>query len=159
MEEAATNQSQILPFIFLIKPNQKLINYSTSPDPGTVTDYSSLFMHSFPPSLPSTERREEITLPDELIKQVNCLDNLKKNVVASREAAIDSEGFRVLSAIGREQVESVQGELVRFDPVVYAEKLVTYMGGRRGDSDNLDWSKLGRRSMRVFRKVPTPTFL
>lgn len=125
---------------------------------------SYLFIHSSVHLSLLTERREEITLPDELIKQVNCLDSLNQNVVASREAAIDSEGFRVLSAIGREQVESVQGELVRFDPVVYAEKLVTYMGGRRGDTDNpreahLDWSKLGRRSMRVFKKVPIPTFL
>ena len=133
------------------------MNCSKAPTHELLPTTLHLFMHSSPP--PSTERREEITLPDELIKQVNCLDNLKKNVVASREAAIDSEGFRVLSAIGREQVESVQGELVRFDPVVYAEKLVTYMGRRRGDSDNLDWSKLGRRSMRVFKKVPTPTFL
>lgn len=133
------------------------MNHSKAPTHELLPTTLPLLMHSFVP--PSTERREEITLPDELIKQVNCLDNLKKNVVASREAVIDSEGFRVLSAIGREQVESVQGELVRFDPVVYAEKLVTYMGGRRGESDNLDWSKLGRRSMRVFRKVPTPTFL
>jgi len=129
-----------------------------------MNSYPLLFIHSSTHLSPLTERREEITLPDELIKQVNCLDSLNQNVVASREAAIDSEGFRVLSAIGREQVESVQGELVRFDPVVYAEKLVTYMGGRRGDTDNpreaqLDWSKLGRRSMRVFKKVPIPTFL
>jgi len=111
-----------------------------------------------------TERREEITLPDELIKKVSELDNIFKDVVASREAVIDSEGFRILSAIGREQVDSVQGELIQFDTIVFAEKLVTYMGGRRADIDNpsdarLDWSKLGRRAMRAYRRAPTPTFL
>ena len=120
-------------------------------------------MHHISPFL-LTERREEITLPDELIRQVSDLDNIFKDVVASREAVIDSEGFRILSAIGREQVDSVQGELIQFDTIVYAEKLVTYMGGRRADVDNpreaqLDWRKLGRRAMRACRRAPTPSFL
>lgn len=47
-----------------------------------------------------------------------------KDVVSTREAAIDAEGFQLLSSIGKKQVESSVGELV-FDPVVFAEKLVS----------------------------------
>ena len=47
-----------------------------------------------------------------------------EGVVATREAAIDAEGFQLISAVGKEQAECSAGELV-FDPVVFAEKLVT----------------------------------
>ena len=52
------------------------------------------------------------------------------DMVAPREAAIDSEGFQLLSAIGREQVESKTGDLV-FDPHLFTEKLVGGEGGMR----------------------------
>lgn len=110
------------------------------------------------------KRRDEITLPDELIRNTHKLNQMLDRVVATREASIDSEGFRLLSAIGREQVESTHGELIRFDTIVYAEKLVTFMGGRTGgleqsDHSHLDWARLGERALRVFKKAPTPDFL
>ena len=80
--------------------------------------------------------------------------------MASKEAAIDSEGFRLLSAIGREQVEATQGSLIQFDMTTYAEKLVTLMGGRRDTSEGeLDWVGHGDRSASVFRKPPVTNFL
>ena len=129
--------------------------------------------------------RDAITLPDELLKRVDGLNELFKNVIAPREACIDSEGIRVLSAIGREQVESTQGEVVQFDTTVFAEKLVslllsspghslspphlflhqvTFMGGRRGAGDDVDfhllkWGSLGEKASTVFRRVCTPSFL
>ena len=106
--------------------------------------------------------RDDITIPDELIKRVKSLDTIYAKVVASKEAAIDSEGIRLLSSIGREQVETTHGELIQFDTASYAEKLVTFMGGRRGadaDSVHLDWVKLGERAMKAFRKPPTVNFL
>ena len=48
--------------------------------------------------------------------------------MSTREAAIDAEGFQLLSAIGKEQAECTAGELV-FDPVIFAEKLVREGGG------------------------------
>ena len=65
-----------------------------------------------------------ITLPDELLKRLGGLNTINTNVVSSREASIDSEGIKLLSAIGREQAESSHGDLIRFDSVEYAEKLV-----------------------------------
>ena len=112
------------------------------------------------------ENREDITLPDELIKQVNKLDKyLHNDIVATKEAAIDSEGFRLLSAIGREQVESAHGNLIQFDNITFMEKLVTYMGGRRGHGSasrgdvTLDWSKLGDRASLVFNRPPPTNFV
>ena len=77
------------------------------------------------------EHREEITLPDELVKRVHGMNEVFLDMVAPREAAIDSEGFQLLSAIGREQVESKTGDLV-FDPHLFTEKLV---GGRGGGEE------------------------
>ena len=50
------------------------------------------------------------------------------DIVASREAAIDSEGFHMLSAIGRELATSRAGEAV-FDPLLFTEKLVSVCVG------------------------------
>lgn len=77
-----------------------------------------------PHSLPHSEHREEITLPDELVRRVKKMNDVFKDVVSTREAAIDAEGFHLMSCIGKEQVESSVGELV-FDPIVFAEKLVS----------------------------------
>lgn len=108
------------------------------------------------------EQREDITLPDQLLKHVKNLDKLLTDVVAPKEAAVDSEGFRLISAIGREQVEATHGSLVQFDTTTYAEKLVTYMGGRRGTGDDtrsLNWTRLGSRVAKTFRRPPATNFM
>ena len=93
------------------------------------------------------------------------LDTLRNKVVAPKEAAIDSEGFRLLSAIGREQVEATHGSLIQFDTSTYAEKLITYMGGRRGAAGGkegigpLNWVQLGDRAAQAFNKPPSNNFL
>ena len=56
-------------------------------------------------------------------------------------------------------METTHGELIQFDTASYAEKLVTFMGGRRGDAAHLDWEKLGDRAARAFRKPPAVSFL
>lgn len=58
------------------------------------------------------------------------------------------------------QVESIQTEQLDFDPVRFAEKLVTMMSGRRGD-ETLDWGVLGDKvlSAGVFKKAPALSFL
>lgn len=112
-----------------------------------------------------TENREDMKLPDQLLKDVRSLDKLMDNVVATKEAAIDAEGFRLLSAIGREQVEQTHGSLVQFEASTYAEKLVAYMGGRRGVSagkegiGRLNWVQLGDRAARAFNRPPVTNFL
>ena len=100
-----------------------------------------------------------MTLPDQLIRHVDALDTLMRDVVAPREAAIDSEGFRLLAAIGREKAEATHGQLIQFDAVNYAEQLVTFMGGRRGGAGHLDWTKLGDRAAKMFHTAPTTNFL
>lgn len=114
------------------------------------------------------ENRDDITLAAQLVSCVESLNAVFSDVVAPKEAAIDSEGFRLLSAIGREQVEATHGSLIRFDTTSYAEKLVTYMGGRRGASgggsgqgqaSHLNWVQLGERALWVFNRPPTTNFL
>ncbi len=109
---------------------------------------------------PPADSRENITLPDELVRHVNKLDKyLSSDFVATKEAAIDSEGFYLLSAIGREQVEAAHGNLVQFDNVAFMEKLVTHMGGRRGhhkgnEEVTLDWAELGKKAFSAFKRPP-----
>lgn len=111
----------------------------------------------------SPERREEITIPEELLKQLKKSDKLFPGIVSSREAALDSENIRVISEIAREQVETTTAEVINFDSVAFAEKLVTRMGGRRaGEQSNLtrlDWMGLGMSARRAFKTAPSPSFL
>lgn len=62
-------------------------------------------------------------MPDEFVKHVKEMNTVYRDIVAPREAALDAEGFKLLSTIGREQAEASAGELV-FDPLVFCEKLV-----------------------------------
>ena len=71
------------------------------------------------------EHREEITKPQDLLPRVKDMNSVFEGVVSTREAAIDAEGFKLLSSIGKEQAEASAGELV-FDPLIFAEKLVSY---------------------------------
>ena len=79
------------------------------------------------------EHREEITKPQDLLPRVKDMNSVFEGVVSTREAAIDAEGFKLLSSIGKEQAEASAGELV-FDPLIFAEKLVSYF-------DNSELSK------------------
>ncbi len=111
------------------------------------------------------ENREDITLPDQLLKHLRDLDKLNRNVVACKEAALDSECFRLISDVGRQQAEATHGSLLQFDTDTYAEKLVTFMGGRRGairgqeGIGQLDWAKLGERAGEAFHRPPSISFM
>ena len=70
-----------------------------------------------------TEHRDELTMPDDLVRHIHQINNVFERVVSTREAAIDAEGFLLLSTIGRENAESTAGDLI-FDPVIFSEKLV-----------------------------------
>ena len=63
-------------------------------------------------------------MPDDLVRHIHRINSVFERVVSTREAAIDAEGFLLLSSIGKEQAESSAGELV-FDPVIFSEKLVS----------------------------------
>ncbi len=51
-----------------------------------------------------TGNREDITIPEKLVEKLETMNNLFSDVVAPKEAALDAEGFLLLSTIGREQV-------------------------------------------------------
>ena len=97
----------------------------------------------------------------DLTTNVQKLDSIQKEVVATKEASIEAEGFKLLSNIGQKQVEHFTGEAINFDVAVFAEKLITFMGGRRegATGQDLDWSKLGQRALTVFKRAPTFSFM
>ncbi len=110
------------------------------------------------PPLPPSERREEITLPDELLDVLKKSDDLFADIRSSREAVLDAETLRTISEYARQQVDTTTTEVINFDSVAFAEKLVTSMGGRR-QTERLDWVGLGGRARKAFKTAPSPSFL
>ncbi len=85
-----------------------------------------------------------MTIPDQLNKKLEIGDSLYEKgglplnsiivliiylcvVVSSREAVIDSEHIKLLSEIACHQSQASRGELIKFDPIKYREKLVGYV--------------------------------
>lgn len=105
--------------------------------------------------------RDDITIPEELLKRLKKGDSLYEQVVSTREAVLDSENFKTLSEIACHQSENARGELIKFDPILFREKLITYMGGRSRDTlslQNLDWHVLGERALKAFKSTPCVNF-
>jgi hypothetical protein len=105
------------------------------------------------------KEQDEIEMPDEFISKLDEENKLYKKVVSSREAVLDSECFKLLSKIACYHSQSSRGELIHFNPSVYGEKLLTYMGGQLDEASTLDWCKLGTTFLRCFRVAPSGQFL
>ncbi|KAK3704745.1 hypothetical protein QZH41_009747, partial [Actinostola sp. cb2023] len=130
----------------------------------------------------------EFTKPESrgLHKALDRAEELFEDVKQTREAVLDSRFLVLASQLGRRQVEKLQTHLMKFDPDIFAAKLITLMGGRsveqalnQDDSDddddddndagpsrstkrriqNLDWSKLGKMVTPNFRRTPSVTFM
>ncbi|XP_032221894.2 non-structural maintenance of chromosomes element 4 homolog A isoform X2 [Nematostella vectensis] len=129
----------------------------------------------------ATEKnRHEFIRPDSrgLHKALDQGEELFSKVKQTREAVLDSHFLVVSSTLGAQQVQQLQTHLVKFEPEVFAAKLITFMGGRnltnQDDDDDddgtlsrrrqrevppLDWNKLGEKVSSKFRKTPSLTFM
>ncbi|XP_078586978.1 EP300-interacting inhibitor of differentiation 3-like [Branchiostoma floridae x Branchiostoma japonicum] len=102
-----------------------------------------------------------------------------KSVKMTREAALDSQFLVLASTLGSQKANQLHTDFVTFEPHVFADKLVSFMTGRRtipedADEDDEDeeenrrravripaagWEKLGEDARRCFNRAPAFHFL
>ncbi|CAH1277540.1 EID3, partial [Branchiostoma lanceolatum] len=107
---------------------------------------------------------------------LNKANGLFKNVKMTREAALDSQFLVLASTLGNQKASQLHTDFVTFEPHVFADKLVSFMTGRRSipeDQDEDDdegrrravriptagWDKLGDDARRYFNRAPAFHFL
>ncbi|KAI0062919.1 hypothetical protein BV25DRAFT_1870107 [Artomyces pyxidatus] len=108
----------------------------------------------------------------QLLEKVHLADTLFDQVSAPQEATLDSAFLLTASNMGAAKARAMKAGGSAFDVDDFISKLVTYMGGRRGehleegsdagDEDGdigLDWEKIGRKAMAKSRRVPTMDFM
>lgn len=108
----------------------------------------------------------------ELVDKVQRADSLFYRVAAPQEATLDSAFLVMASNMGATKARAMKSGSGAFDMDDFISKLITFMGGRRGDqlSDEsemddddaghrLDWEKIGRKALAKSRRVPTIDFM
>ncbi|KAG1674750.1 Non-structural maintenance of chromosomes element 4 A [Nymphon striatum] len=102
---------------------------------------------------------------DRCLKDAN---ELFKKVTTAREAALDSELLYLCAKLGKEKIQSLNTDFIKFQPIEFAEKLVTVLSGGRMSADIQDddspiplegWEKLGKTCAPLFNKSPTLDFM
>ncbi|XP_072280349.1 non-structural maintenance of chromosomes element 4 homolog A [Pyxicephalus adspersus] len=107
----------------------------------------------------------------ETLEQAN---KLFEGVSKAREAALDAQFLVLASNLGKEKASQLRADLTVFDPISFAEDLLTFMGINRlenPDSDSEDegfakgylppdaWHKLGTEADKYFKRTPTFHFM
>ncbi|XP_019615521.1 PREDICTED: EP300-interacting inhibitor of differentiation 3-like [Branchiostoma belcheri] len=128
----------------------------------------------------STENRLDLIKPESkgLNDMLNKANGLFKNVKMTREAALDSQFLVLASTLGSQKANQLHTDFVTFEPHVFADKLLSFMTGRRAipedpeeDEDEEEerrsvvrvptagWEKLGEEARRHFNRAPAFHFL
>lgn len=120
------------------------------------------------------QKRDEYVQPDsDGLHQVLGEGNaLFKKVRRTREAALDAQFLVLVSNLGFEQAQHLQTGIVTFEPRTFAEKLITFMGGRCVEDEtdeegnpqdvrleSLDWKKIGKIAANSFRRTAAVEFM
>ncbi|THH19961.1 hypothetical protein EW146_g1321 [Bondarzewia mesenterica] len=108
----------------------------------------------------------------QLVDKVQRADSLFHRVAAPQEATLDSAFLVLASNMGATKARAMKSGSGAFDMDDFISKLITFMGGRRGeqlsdDSDMedgdadipLDWEKIGRKALAKSRRVPAMDFM
>ncbi|KAI0051808.1 hypothetical protein FA95DRAFT_138999 [Auriscalpium vulgare] len=110
----------------------------------------------------------------QLLEKVHVADSLFGQVSAPQEATLDSAFLVTASNMGAAKARAMKAGGGAFDVDDFISKLITFMGGRRGepvdvvaDSDveddggdtPLDWEKIGRKALAKSRRVPAMDFM
>jgi len=100
-------------------------------------------------------------------KALDRADDLYKQVLETREAALDSEFLSLASQLGVEQTSRLDTGLKSRDPNEFVTKMRHFMlkdaslKVEEGEEETefLDWSKVGKISMNYFKKTPNISFM
>ncbi|XP_035256072.1 non-structural maintenance of chromosomes element 4 homolog A isoform X3 [Anguilla anguilla] len=117
------------------------------------------------------QNREDILCPssDKLTEVLKQADQLFNNVRQAREAALDAQFLVLATDLGKEKACQLQADGSTFDPSVYAEHLLTFMGLNRLEEEDSDeeggylpqdaWQRLGAKAQDCFRTAPSFRFM
>ncbi|XP_068115517.1 non-structural maintenance of chromosomes element 4 homolog A isoform X2 [Hyperolius riggenbachi] len=107
---------------------------------------------------------------DRLTETLQAANKLFGRVTNAREAALDAQLLVMASNLGKEKANQLQEDISVFDPVSFAEDLLTFMGINRMENPDSDteedgcargylppdaWHKLGTEAEKYFRRTPT----
>lgn len=116
------------------------------------------------------QNREDMLSPsnNKLTEVLEEANKLFKDVRQAREAALDAQLLVVATDLGKEKASQLFTEDSSFDPAVFAERLLSFMGLNRLENDEDEeqngedgylpkdaWEKLARRTACCFRTAPT----
>ncbi|XP_041368748.1 EP300-interacting inhibitor of differentiation 3-like [Gigantopelta aegis] len=100
---------------------------------------------------------------DSLNEKLLEADKLYEPVRMTREAALDSQALVLIANIGRQKAQALNTEFVRFQPVEFAEKLMTFVSGLDAHDDSgisrQGWCSLGQAVQPFFRRMPAFHFM
>ncbi|KAF8502282.1 Nse4 C-terminal-domain-containing protein, partial [Russula emetica] len=110
----------------------------------------------------------------ELLEKVQLADSLFDQVSAPQEATLDSAFLLTASNMHAAKARAMKAGAGAFDIDDFVSKLITFMGGRRGDADYdedvdddeddeddepLDWERIGRKALAKSRRIPVMDFM
>lgn len=116
------------------------------------------------------QNREDMISPsnNKLTEVLEEANKLFKDVRQPREAALDAQLLVVAADLGKEKASQLFAEGASFDPVAFAEHLLSFMGLNRlenGEDEEQDgedgylpedaWDRVARRAECCFRTAPT----
>ncbi|XP_007902098.1 non-structural maintenance of chromosomes element 4 homolog A [Callorhinchus milii] len=115
------------------------------------------------------QNREDMIRPssNKLTEALEEANKLFSNVRQTREAALDAQFLVLATNLGQEKANQLHTDMMVFDPSVFTEQLLTFMGLNRleaGESDEDEaagwlpkdaWTKLGKETEKYLKRAPT----
>ncbi|XP_060064546.1 non-structural maintenance of chromosomes element 4 homolog A-like [Ylistrum balloti] len=87
-------------------------------------------------------------------------NSLNKEVRMPREGALDSQAVLLISNLSRQRAEALHTDFVKFEPVEFAEKLITFVdSGADRHMTPQNWVMLGSAVQKFFKKSPAFHFM
>eukprot|EP00105_Crassostrea_gigas_P042450 XP_019926598.1 PREDICTED: EP300-interacting inhibitor of differentiation 3-like [Crassostrea gigas] len=113
------------------------------------------------------EQKHDMINPEStsLTEALKTANDLNKDVKMPREGALDSATILMISNYGRMKVDNLKTDFLKFEPIEYAEKLISFVnqGQPRQSQDiaisNQGWINLGKASQKFFMKSPAFHFM
>ncbi|KAL3865182.1 hypothetical protein ACJMK2_006799 [Sinanodonta woodiana] len=101
---------------------------------------------------------------DALNERLQEAEELFKPVKTTREAVLDSQAMNLIANLGRKKAQALHTEFVKFQPVEFAEKLITSLGDPITSSQgtrisSAGWQKLGVSVQPFFSRSPAFHFM
>ncbi|XP_067858374.1 non-structural maintenance of chromosomes element 4 homolog A [Heptranchias perlo] len=114
------------------------------------------------------QNREDMIRPNsnKLTEALEEANKLFSNVRQTREAALDAQFLVLATNLGQEKANQLHTDMMVFDPSVFAEELLTFMGLNRLETEGSDddeesagwlpkdaWTKLGNETEKYFKRA------